>query len=512
MIVKRDYDQIIRENFDLTDSYTRKYIATLEDAQQEQLIDALSAALYDKIVAKVDEIDFGSIPKSRGDITKVQGFENNKKCIEIIRKLIVEYHQNPASVDTVSSAIQNVVDRKALFVKAYGMNAEFPMVIYNLITLAIYRSVSFLIASCIEYIKDPNSSNMKMALDVTAYKKSAEDVMFKQLSGFNNLCKDGTMDSLIRSTLTVVKESIEIFSPGDIANFGVRLDPDDGESPFDSGSSIELYKFGDDPCTNPDKTIPANVPNDLPDGYDDFTREPAVGIPDPDSLEFEDPDPDEGFDDDVLAMFNDDIADDVQYQNIPSDTPEDDDDIDHPTEPVHEFSFKDAGTKVGGLIDAGASKLGKLIDNVQRNGSGADGKFKLSKYISNYNKAKKVAIGIAGGATLALLLVKVIIPSAKHLVYDLLYAGMKFSDYLEIQAQMLEAHADEVEHYSDMDENKKQKVANKQRKWAERLKKWSNIFAMDRKQSKNKADAEAKKDDQDKRRVGQDNDGDDVLF
>ena len=29
MILKRDYDQIIRENFDLSDKYTRQYIVTL---------------------------------------------------------------------------------------------------------------------------------------------------------------------------------------------------------------------------------------------------------------------------------------------------------------------------------------------------------------------------------------------------------------------------------------------------------------------------------------------------
>ena len=115
MILKRDYDQIIRENFDLSDKYTRQYIVTLEDAQQEQLIDALSAALYDKIVAKVDEIDFGTIPKSRGDITKVQGFENNKKCIDIIRQLVVQYHQNPAPVDIISAAIQNIADRTTVY-------------------------------------------------------------------------------------------------------------------------------------------------------------------------------------------------------------------------------------------------------------------------------------------------------------------------------------------------------------------------------------------------------------
>ena len=185
MILKRDYDQIIRENFDLSDKYTRQYIVTLEDAQQEQLIDALSAALYDKIVAKVDEIDFGTIPKSRGDITKVQGFDNNKKCIDIIRQLVVQYHQNPAPVDIISAAIQNIADRKPQFTKAYGMNAEFPMVIYNLIVLSIFRSVSYLIASCIDYIKDTkrkieNTNKMRndfmtcyMMPDIAQYRNTA---------------------------------------------------------------------------------------------------------------------------------------------------------------------------------------------------------------------------------------------------------------------------------------------------------------------------------------------------
>lgn len=489
MIIKRDYDQIIRENFDLSDNYTRKYIATLEDAQQEQLIDALSAALYDKIVAKVDEIDFGSIPKSRGDITKVQGFENNKKCIDIMRKLILQYHQKPDCIDIVSSAIQNIADRKPQFTKAYGMNAEFPMVIYNLIVLSIFRSVSFLIASCIEYIKDPNSSSMKLAIDVVAYKKSAEDVMFKQLSGFNKLCADGTMDSLIRSTLTPVKESVETIGLGDIAS--TQSIPSNMESPFANSTPEEL---------------PAKSPLEIPDIYDD--PDTPVSIPDPETIEFDDPDSD--FDDDVLGMFDDDITDDVEYQNIPSE--DDDSDNDNDTETVHEISAKNIGSNIGGFVDKQASALGTLIGKIQTQGAGKDGKFKLSKYINNFGTGKKIAIGITGGVTLAFLLVKVIIPSAKHLIYDLLYAGMKFSDYLEIQAQLLEAHSDEVEHSSDMDANKREKVANRQRKWAQRLRKWSNIFALDRKQSKNKADAEATKDDQDKRRIGQDDDGDDVLF
>ena len=85
---KHEYDQIIREHFDLSDKYTRKYITSLkEDAQQDQLLAALSSALYDKIVQKVDDIDFGSIPLSRGDITKVEGFASTEECLNIIRRL-----------------------------------------------------------------------------------------------------------------------------------------------------------------------------------------------------------------------------------------------------------------------------------------------------------------------------------------------------------------------------------------------------------------------------------------
>jgi uncharacterized UPF0160 family protein len=121
---KHEYDQLIREHFDLTDSYTRKYITSLkEDAQQDQLLNALSSALYEKIVSKVDDIDFGTIPLSRGDITKVQGFASTEECLNIIRNLVIQYKQNPTIVDVVISAVNNIIERKALFIKGYALNA-----------------------------------------------------------------------------------------------------------------------------------------------------------------------------------------------------------------------------------------------------------------------------------------------------------------------------------------------------------------------------------------------------
>ena len=194
---KSEYDKIIRENFDLSDRYTRQYIATLEDAGQEQLLNTLSSAMYDNIVAKVDEIDFGTIPMSRGDITKVEGFEKTMQCLDIIRRLVIEYKQSTGVVDVVISAIQNVKDRKAIFIKSYVLNVELPMLIYNSIVMSIERFVCLLIATCIEYIKDPMSSSPKAALNKVAYQRTMDDVMFKQLISFNNMCANGSLDKVI---------------------------------------------------------------------------------------------------------------------------------------------------------------------------------------------------------------------------------------------------------------------------------------------------------------------------
>lgn len=205
MAILNDYNQLIRENFDISDDATRKCIIALEDAEQTQLLAALSSALYDKIVEKVGDIDFGSIPNSRGDITKVEGFENTVECLNIIRKLVLEYRENPDVVDTVLTAIENVRSRKALFMKAYALNIEFPMVLYNLIVMAIEQSVSFLIAVCIQYIKDPASQNLNSALDKVAYNNTRDNLLYMQLVDFNKSCLSRELDDTINQVIKTGK-------------------------------------------------------------------------------------------------------------------------------------------------------------------------------------------------------------------------------------------------------------------------------------------------------------------
>lgn len=270
-IFRDEYNKIIREHFDISDDATRKCIVALEDGEETQLLSALSSALYDKIVEKVDQIDFGTIPISRGDITKVDGFENTVDCLNIIRSIVMEYKQDPAIVDIVLTAIENIKMRKGTFVKAYSLNVEFPMVLYNLITLAIENSVSFLIAVCIQYIKDPDTQTTEAALDKVAYNNTKDNLLFTQLNNFNKACVTGDIDVALKEVMKnggKISESLY-----------------DNEDPTDAGT-IEYGnpicpKCGSNPCVckvnSPFQTFD-NEEDNCPDCKDHTELPPSDSI------------------------------------------------------------------------------------------------------------------------------------------------------------------------------------------------------------------------------------------
>lgn len=233
---QNEYNKIIGEHFDISDTGTRKCIIALEDAERSQLLSALTNSLYDKIVAKVDQIDFGTIPNSGGDITKVDGFDNTVECLNIMRQLVLEYKENPEIIDTVLNAIENIKSRKAQFVKAYTLNIEFPIILYNLIVMSIEQSVSFLISVCIQYIKDPASNTMKTALDKVAYNNAKDNLLYQQLYSFNTSCVSGELDETLN----------DVFKNG--GKIREQFDPDEGtaNTPFqqlDDEEPLDVNKF-----------------------------------------------------------------------------------------------------------------------------------------------------------------------------------------------------------------------------------------------------------------------------
>jgi hypothetical protein len=145
------------------------------------------------------------------------------ECLNIIRRLVIEYKEDPAAVDTVLQAIENIRSRKAIFTRAYSLNVELPMVLYNLITMSIEQSVSFLIATCIQYIKDPASQDISAALDKVAYKNTMQNLLFEQLYKFNEACVGKQLDDVLSN---IIKNGGKLSECGELLDVPERTSSD----------------------------------------------------------------------------------------------------------------------------------------------------------------------------------------------------------------------------------------------------------------------------------------------
>ena len=188
--------ELLREYMDYSDSSTIKYLTHLnEGGNQNQFLVSLTSKLYDKIQEKATRIDFSSVEMSRGDITKIQNYKQMMECLDIMKRIVMEYKENTAPVDTVIKAEENLRARIRMFKKAYAIGSSLPILTYNSIALAMVEATSFLISVCVEYVKDPAADSFQMALDITAYNKTRQNLLFNTLDEFNKSCATRELDN-----------------------------------------------------------------------------------------------------------------------------------------------------------------------------------------------------------------------------------------------------------------------------------------------------------------------------
>lgn len=206
------YNDLVKEFFDVTDTETRRCMVTINEADQDQVLGSLAAKLYDNIVNKVTDIDFGQIPLSKGDITKIPNYLELCDCLTTVRDMMVAKHQTTNSTDTIFGAIENLKKTKNVWQKGYALECEMAVVFYNTIALSIVSSTSILLSACVEFIKNPESGVIDIELAKIAKNKSKDGILFKNLEKFNKACKKGeiekTFDNVLKAQRTV-REAVE---------------------------------------------------------------------------------------------------------------------------------------------------------------------------------------------------------------------------------------------------------------------------------------------------------------
>jgi len=208
MIRDTEYMNIVSEVYDLSDYKTKKAVLFCNEAQKSANIEHIVGKLYVHIKDNTDQIDFGSIPKSKGILTNVENYQQIVDCINTIKDLLVEYHENTDLIDQLNEAFVNIQNRERIFTKAFALNIDFPMMIYNTTVLSVISGLSVMISSSIEYIKNGHDS-FDASFNKTRYAKSKDHVLYQYVRDFNRVCKSGQLDKLMQDAIrkNIVKES-----------------------------------------------------------------------------------------------------------------------------------------------------------------------------------------------------------------------------------------------------------------------------------------------------------------
>ena len=229
-----EFEQVMREHLDYNDPENIHEVArVLREADtdaQNRMLEAVTSKMYSLIQQKADKIDFSSIAKSRGDFTKIQNYDSLMECCDVIRRFITGYHENLSSIDTVDAAINNIKNRTDMFKRAFVINSPIATMTYNSMSLGCVYSISFLIATCIEYIKDPKTGSYQAAINKVALRNTDKNLMFNSLRDFNKSCSSGEFDTAMDVAMKQGRarhEAVDLITRVDIAGDHPVLDDSD---------------------------------------------------------------------------------------------------------------------------------------------------------------------------------------------------------------------------------------------------------------------------------------------
>lgn len=215
------YSAIINEYFDIQDKHTRETLLGVDEADQSQILTSLATKLYKNIVAKVPDIDYGEIPKSKGDITQIPNFQQMMECLDTVGEIIEYYKESPDSINIIKKSVENLRASKKIWEKAFAIKCELPMVFYSTIALAIVSSTSLILSTSVDYVNDPDMRTFDATLNKNRLKDSKNSLLLKNLEEFNKAYVKGdiqkVMDSFMKTQNMVQNEGVK-----DIISVGLK--------------------------------------------------------------------------------------------------------------------------------------------------------------------------------------------------------------------------------------------------------------------------------------------------
>lgn len=185
-MLKRNYCiNILLEN---ASNYTEKSkIQMLTEAEQAVVNDKMIGNLYQSVL-KRKNVDFDNIPYSKGDIQKVDGYNNMISTLDTLKALTKKFGLKIPEIEVVENAIVNLRTYRGTFERGFGLNIDFLKTYYNTLVYACIESTSLILSSYVEYTRTINNVEFQLKKG----KGIQGNLCLDNLKKFNDSVKSGS--------------------------------------------------------------------------------------------------------------------------------------------------------------------------------------------------------------------------------------------------------------------------------------------------------------------------------
>ena len=188
-------NEIILEAFQemQADQIGRDKIGYVDAAMEAIANPSAQATIMNKLykeTQKIDEIDFGKIPDSKGDITKYVYYDQLYDSIELINELMKG--NQTENVVAMNKLYQILLNARADFVFGFKVNNYIVTSMYKVMVANLHEMIDICIVDVTEYIRN----NLNMSMD----KKSMKKVRWvtSNVKNFIKMYESGQWNTLIK--------------------------------------------------------------------------------------------------------------------------------------------------------------------------------------------------------------------------------------------------------------------------------------------------------------------------
>ena len=198
-------DEFLKKYYISEGSDIVSYNALSED-QKAVFSKDIVAAIIKSIEDRKYELDNSMIDRSKGDIEKVENYEYIKTSLDLLHNLQAGMDTTKIPyLDTCSNAHANLLKFKPEFEKGYKLGKDIVTILYSSLVLSLIQSISFLIATSIDYIKDPMGNYEANVRYNLKKNNNYPTVNIECLDKFNLMSNNGDMQNFFTTIYTAKK-------------------------------------------------------------------------------------------------------------------------------------------------------------------------------------------------------------------------------------------------------------------------------------------------------------------